>query len=351
MPDDTTTQPSVSTTAQYQLEEYLNWNMHRQFPLADASTGVDQAGMLLPTSFLVALSMEVPAVPTNEESPTEQIQADKFFISAISRTGSVLSIDISYRTESDTDILCGRVPAVPLTAAYASTYTIYPLPVTDTDDLLKSALGQLTGYVQIGTCDDLEATGSYTFAADAAYIDSTCVHVYDNTGLTSISVDLGGGTVYTFTQNFIIRAGDGIQLAVDEDQDSGMQVLVINRQKTAGESQYGTVQDLIDAVTAKFGTPIKTINSAHPTTAGDITIVGKDCLSVATVEHGLIFNNPCSKPCCSDTDYQDAYEALKSLEDAKTRLLNYYETLSTNINAMQARLSSLLAARNGTSTT
>ena len=37
--------------------------------------------------------------------------------------------------------------------------------------------------------------------------------------------------------------------------------------------------------------------------------------------------------------------ALQLLEEARTRLLGYFESVSTNINAIQARLSSLIASR------
>ena len=140
--------------------------------------------------------------------------------------------------------------------------------------------------------------------------------------------------------DFIIRATDGVTLNVSSTED-GVPVLVI--------SPSDTVEALVNQIKTELGNPIYSISGATPAPNGDgsISLVGNDCVSVSNSDHGLSISNPCAKPCCDDADTQAVSNALQALDDAKNRLEAYYQALATNINTMQARLSSLIAARNG----
>ena len=69
--------------------EWLNSNMHRNYPIVD-NTVVEAStpGVYLPSSFLVDLQLIVPYV--------EGLDASKFFISSVTRNADSFQITIGY---------------------------------------------------------------------------------------------------------------------------------------------------------------------------------------------------------------------------------------------------------------
>ena len=149
--------------------------------------------------------------------------------------------------------------------------------------------------------------------------------------------------------NIVLRAGDGVSLAVTEETVDGvdMAVVTVSRVPTDAEEALGitSVDEAVAAITAELGMPVRRINGVAPDSTGNVTIAGGDCTDVSVSGNVISISNPCSKPCCDDTSLADAQASLTLLEAACARLENYYQALTTNVNAIQARLSSLIASR------
>lgn len=336
MPDNiTNTEASAGTVTN--LLEFYNQNTHRAYPLVENASGVDTAGLILPTSFLVELSINLFG------DTVEASAYNRFFISAVSRTASVVRVDISYQPEEGSAILCGRSADIPLSSAAYTQYVINPT-IGSQDSYLNSFLSTLHGTLRVGLLSDISSTGSYSFtyseAVPTTTINNTCVHIFNTApGLQKVTIETADGTV-DIEQDFIIRAGENVELSVLDAED-GRKVLLIT-------AKQPSISELVAGITQSLGNPIRKINGLTPGSTGAFIISGKDCVEVANVTHGIVINNPCSKPCCDDADAEAVYNAIASMEQAKQQLLNYYQAVSTNINAMQARLSSIIAARGGT---
>jgi len=52
----------------------------------------------------------------------------------------------------------------------------------------------------------------------------------------------------------------------------------------------------------------------------------------------LQVSNPCSTPCCAKEDMQNVYQVMADLNLRYARMESYYESLSRNVNTMQAML-------------
>lgn len=333
------------------LLEFYDQNTHRAYPLVDDASGLDTAGNWLPNSFLVDLSLMIPSFTDGDNIDPKK----RFFISAVTRTESVVRVEISYRTSNNTTIICGLSEDIPATTtAYGDTnpqaymqFRINPT-ITNPSTTIETALSQLVGTLRIGTVSDILSTGSYAFSYNTVTptttINDMLVWLYDASGIKSVTVQTDTGSVVLDT-DFIIKAGENVTLSLETVDD--VPVLTISAAATTSD----LVSTIVDQIITDIGTPIKQINGVAPDSSGNFTLLGADCIETKTATNGLVFNNPCSKPCCGDADSQAVSNAINSLEDAKDRLMEYYQALTTNVNALQARLSSVLAAKGGLSST
>ena len=322
--------------------EWLDGNMHRNYPVADDCTCMSNGGIALPSSFLVDIDINVPVLPENDAE-------DRFFISSIARTGSELRIEFSYHADSD-DIVCGLTGPISLdirntTDVESRTVAINPygeLPST------HSELSNISGNVIIGTCLDMQDKGAMTFpwssgGSRTTNILSVRVHV-TSFGLHQVIADDTYGGVTAFTNDFVLTAGPGIRFTTTTDGNGNVN-LVVEREATAsGSGGPQSVEDVVNAVLSMLGTPIRRINGIAPDDNGTFTIGNGDCTQVTPMGNGVAIANPCSTPCCSDASPSDVQTALNVLKEAEARLLEYYTGMAANINDMQSRLAALIAA-------
>lgn len=331
----------MAENIQYSSLEWLNENMHRNYPIMDDTIPVSIEGSMLPSTVLVDLSISCVGKGVNRNG---------FYVSHVHRLGSGIQVVISYMNDK-TPIICAMTPVIPITihaglSVADRTFNLFPIDksnIEDQDSLteLEKALSTVSGLVIIGSCIDMINAGTYQLLYANGKIMPTLVHVY-STGLERITfLDADGTPIASWTDDFTLQAGDGIEFSTEGDD-----VLVISRTATKAElgADYKNITDVVTKLEELIGTPIRSINGITPSD-GDISILGGDCTKVETVGSGIVISNPCSVPCCSSSDITDVSAALQSLEDAKTRLMNYYTAITTNINAIQARLSSLIASR------
>lgn len=328
--------------------EWLNSNMHRNYPIVD-NTVVEATtpGVYLPSSFLVDLQLIVPYV--------EGLDASKFFISAVTRNADSFQITIGYLiSEVGANVRmgfdCAVSSAIPVDTVFSGEPYMVRLAAITTDATYTSstytygipagyeAMRNIRGAVYIGTCSDMTDVGAMSFIYENAAIMPTCVYIEDPTNtLSSIRIMDSKGTDATLTDDITINLENGIIAEVSPDKDT----------VTFKMDPDFVERRLNELVQEAFGDSIKTINGIGPDATGDFQLVGLDCTNIASTESGLTISNPCAKPCC-DSDGVDSADILKALTDiaaAKDVLNNYYTSMATNVNSLQARLSSLIASR------
>jgi len=330
------------------LDDALEWcdqNMHNNYPIVASASAQATSGIYLPPSFLVDMQIVVPVI--------DEDTASRFYISSVANDGTSLSITLGYRTsveETGTNVQgvdCAIASGIPLdlgnTASLESrTFYLAPIVVTASGNIGERLQG-LYGYFVVGTCRDMQNVGVLTFSPENAKLIETRIYVIRRPD-TSLSVMLNSGISKTLTsEDITLRAGDGIDFIVDTANG----VVTISREAIDGDlsTQVTTKEEAIAAILSDLGSPIMRINGVSPNADGAFFIEGGDCVDVANSRNGVIVNNPCAKPCCGTSNTEDVSALLALLEEANTRLTNYYETLASTVNSIQSRLSSLLAAR------
>lgn len=323
--------------------EWLDGNMHRNYPVSDSCTCLSNSGILLPSSFLVDMDITVPAAANG--SP------DRFFISAIMRHGDSVTVEISYHSDT-VDILCAK--SDPISLALRNTDTIEGTPsrtITLNSVLISQSnndyawLGSLSGSLIVGSCIDMSQLGNLTFQYAAAQILSVRVHRVP-AGISSITaIDHAGGSI-NIRDNLVIQAGEGVDLSYYTDYETGEHILEISRIEPASATQYTTLEDIVDAALAQIGQPITRINGIAPDADGNLTIQGDDCTVVEPNGAGLFIQNSCAKPCCTSGDdgSADIQAAVDTMQESMGRLQEYYTALTQMVNLLQAKLASLIVS-------
>lgn len=330
--------------------EWLNGNMHRNYPIIDSAVPKSDTDMYLPSSLLMDMQLIVPYA--------SWVDPSKFFISAINREADSIRLVIGYMTSATQGFDCAMTAAIPLSLVYEGmdqTFDSHIIRVSavttkvDDQDLSAptywygipddyAALRGIRGTIYIGTCSDMVNAGPMRFDYAATAIMPPCVYIEDAMyNVESVRFVDTYGTDETLTGDFTITLAEGIDATVSDNQATV--TFSIN-------PDYLTTK-LNDILSQKVGSAIQTINGIKPDEQGRFYLTGLDCTFIDTASNGLTIDNPCSKPCC-DQNGADSAEILKALTDlaaAKDVLNNYYTDLATKVNLMQARLSSLIASR------
>lgn len=327
--------------------EWINGNMHRNYPIVDGAVPRAASGEYLPASFLVDIQLIVPYVAG--------LDASMFFVSSIVRQPSSIQVTIGYMIDIATGrgFDCAVSGSIPLGTEFSGTSQPYEVElaaittVPSTDPWSSSyihaipeeyaALRGIRGRLYIGSCVDMLSIGELSFVYTASALVPQCVFIESpTTAVSSVRFMDGYGTDRTFTDDITIRAGEGVIIDID-----GQTIT------------FRMDPDVVSAAAAEklaevAGTAIKKINGKGPDSEGNFTIRGLDCTLLETQDNGVSISNPCAKPCCDSggVDTAEIQTALEGLEQAKTLLNNYYTDLATKVNTMQARLSALIASRN-----
>ena len=332
--------------------EWLNSNMHRNYPIVDNTVPKDITGRYyLPSSLMVDMQLIVPYV--------SGLEASRFFISSVTLAANSYQIVIGYLTSDpsseirsgfDCAIVSGipadlvfagdaldaahtfRISAITTEATYMSSSYTYGIPSE------YAALRGLRGSLYIGTCSDLANIGAMSFDFSATQLMPTCVFIEDpETEISSIRFVDDTGTDQTLTNDITIVLGEGIIAEVSQDNTT----VTLKLDESYVQTQITSI------LSDKVGHAVLTINGIGPDDQGNIQIIGRDCTNIVSETNGISISNPCAKPCCDSngTETADIVKALTDLTSAKGVLNDYYTSLATNVNMLQARLSSLIASR------
>lgn len=329
--------------------EWLNGNMHRNYPLVDSMVAESTSGVALPSSFLLDMQLIVPYV--------EGIDSARFFISSVVRSASSLQITIGYmlsdpsQSNAREGFDCAVSAAIPTDLVYTGdldgSHIVKLSAITsETEELSGSytygipeayaALRNIRGVLYIGSCADMLSIGALRFHYEHAAIMQTCVYVEDKAAaVQSLRIRDSHGNEGVFTDDVTIKLDPALVATIEDD----VVTIALNSNSMA------SVVD--EALEKALGNAILLINGRGPDSTGDFKITGEDCTIVDNVEHGIAISNPCAKPCCDQngTDSAEIIQALTDLSNAKQVLNDYYTDLSTKVNSMQARLSALIASR------
>ena len=330
--------------------EWLNSNMHRNYPLVDSMVVRSIAGEYLPSSFLVDMQLIIPYV--------DGVDPARFFISSIIRNANSFQVVIGYMTVDPGPNVarqgfdCAVSAAIPDTLIAGSSYDdndhVINISAITTEQTqvdasysygipdAYAAFRGLHGILYIGSCADMANINVLRFNYENSAIMQTCVYIEGkNEQLNSIRLVDSYGTDATFTDDTTLILGTGIQATIEGS--------------TVTLSMYDdfVLNKINTMLSAAIGNAIKTINGQPPDPTGDFTIYPLDCTAIDQAENGITISNPCSQPCCDATgaDTAEIATALAELTAAKEVLNNYYTDLATKVNMMQARLSSLIASR------
>lgn len=323
--------------------EWLNNNMHRNYPLVDDCSATSTTGMYLPTSFIT--DMNIIAHDTGDLSV-----AERFFVSSILNTGLFIRVLISYNPPSGIPFECLMSEDIPsdIVASYSMLDKVFNLmPTASIPTEYTNKFKNLKASITIGTCEDIINMGNMVFDYESSIISPMAISVIAEdiqNAIDSITfMDKSGNIIGTVTDDFIIKAEDGISIAIDYSGE--MPVVSFRRSETDAyiNAEYKSVDDIVSAVKASIGDPILTINGTSPKN-GNIVINGEACTTVTTGMASISISNTCSQPCCSSTsDSADA--AIETLRDYCNRIINYFESMSGTINGIQSRIAALIAYR------
>lgn len=299
--------------------EFIDANMHRHYPLSDAATATSSAGVRLPDSFLVDARISV--------SP-ELVGLDrsKFFISRVTVYQQTVSVELSY----DDHVVC-RAVDIPtnLTTGDSENARTFTMGIVDSATVVFAQL-------VVGTCQDLRGYPG--------------VHNFDNAGGVMFP-----SCVWSFSPAATALVVDGVRLTGDVILEAGTNVSFVVDGNTVTVN-YGVPTDLVindaasflAAVTAEFGPPIQTVNSVSPDTMGNIDLLpGNSCVTLTTSTNTITIDDACLAPCSDKSSLDTIYTNLGNLNTNYAILRQMYQSMSSNIALMIARLSVFSKNRGG----
>jgi len=294
------------------LNEWSDENTHRQFPLTDDSNGKDVTGTYtIPQEFMVDMILAVPIA----------YDTSKFYVKSL--VVRRLFVDIEFGYDDGSELTVGWAKNIPHNSPRNASYAINPVV-----QAVEKPFEILTGSIVIGSAKSIvQAPNVYSFDPASAYIHPSRVMV----GLACVqSIQIGAAVL---TGNLVIKEGDNVRLEV-----SGNTIIVNATLNPTTDVLIGSDEDIIDALTAKYGKPITTINGQKPDAQGDFKVVGADCTSIITGTSNIAIKNPCAEPCCDKSMLTDVYGVLSQLNLRYAVLESYYQSVGLTINQMQARM-------------
>ena len=310
------------------LPEWLDQNAHRQFPLDDAASGIDTTGYFtLPQTLLVDMFVCAPLTA----DPT------KFFLSQVVVRTSFIDLTLSYVKPDATIIQVATVTAIPADAARNTTFTLEPVQHTAADE---RPFNLLTGVVVVGSCvPAIQYPGQWAFTSTTGKIISARI----SQGLSVIQSISDGTDI--FSGNIVLKEGVNVRMTPSYDAGTDTTTITISADLTTGDALATALVDdtsILTALTEKYGRPITSINGEPSDANFDFRLNPLDCTQITSAAtYGLEISNPCGKPCCDKSMLDTAYTTLSDLNLRYARMEAYYESLSRNLNDLQARLVAL----------
>ena len=320
---------------QYDLQ-WISKHAAQSYPLSDQAYAQNNAGHILPMSFILDIQIKVP------KSKAVMLK-DKFYVAGIVDNIDTYSLAIGCQYQPGQYITCLRAYGIKKTINMSTPLQDrYFVLVADTSSIsqqnVKQVINRFTGTVYIGVTQ-YTAIPTMQFTQQQAAISPVCVQATQ--GLDALVV--GDKVLYGVVD---IVAGKGIKLNTTTQNDkTSIQVAIDPNTVYSG---LQSVQDIVNAVKAQLGDPIYNINGVLPNSNGALTIAGLDCIQFSPDDassHVITVSNPCSKPCCGSV-YSDALKAqIQVIRQQQAILRDYFVQQSNNINYIQASLATVIGSK------
>lgn len=205
------------------------------------------------------------------------------------------------------------------------------IPLSPIDN--SEGISGVSGFIYLGDPDVIMANGGLwdTLTPETAKFNLQCIHPYQS-GFSGLVID-----GQKLTGDITLNAGEGIRIEVEEDN-------IINI-STEYDSEYliRNREKLIEEITAKYGTPITSINNIPPNSNGNFSFRAPEdsCVIVDSCDYGITIYNPCATTCCDDSYLNNVVENLNTLNAKSARLTEYLTAVSTNLNSLINELAML----------
>jgi hypothetical protein len=300
----------------------LSWNQFnesRRFPLLyDCSVTSEDGHFIIPDDLLVSLYISHGiSAPFSEPGV--------FYIGGFVYFRSGFSLSVFYRTASGTT-----------TRVAETTVDLTAKPYPRTVALLGADNRFLHGWLVLGETAGLEKqpAGEWTFAPEAATLDPFCIRFVAKE-LSALYIRNETRTVGPFYGEVILSAGDRIRLDVrSEDNlfnclespvaDAGTEIIVTALNDEAEQSVPA----------------LRVLNGVTPDASGCITLVGRSCLTITPQGNSLIFEDNCSKPCCTCTELAPIEEKTKELQQSVQAIGSRIDSLGVQIDFLSQSVTS-----------
>ena len=301
--------------------QWLDHNGQRNYPItADSNMEDDTAAFTIPQNLIVSLYF--PVHFGNNVEPT------KFFIKDVKVFSTGVQIIVGYAgSGGDVNVASALVPS--------STHTenaVYTL--TGMDDFADGR-----GHIVIGSFDGLDSqpVGSFEFSLTNARLEPDAIRPTVR-GIPSVRVQNGSVQSSPMSGHLVIQAGRNSRFRVVKT--SGQPTRII-WDAIEGE---GLTEDCV--CDDGLSSPIRTIENVAPDGAGNLRLLGNDCLEVSALDNGLAINDVCSEPCCGCNELEQITSALESFGSRATTLENFLVALEASVTTMdQTVLGSRLGDR------
>jgi len=289
--------------------EWLNHNSQRGYPLAEDATKVDTSGnFTLPDDFIVGLYLPIQG--------TMNVDPSLFFLRSISIFSTGYNISIAYHNSDADPTIVTSTNIAKSTHEENNSYAL--AGINEFDDTV--------GKIVIGSISTLEDVGEaqYLFDYDDGKLDSDVVRPMIR-GISSIVLINGTEESERIYGDIELQAGTNIRLTpiLLAGEDPTIRIDAIE-----GE---GVVDDCVCEEEPPTGPGIRRINGVPPTTSGDFTLLGDDCLAIEPISFGLQLKDICSDPCCGCEELEVIVGDLERFGEAATTLQNFVNRLEAEV--------------------
>jgi len=311
------------------LQEFLDENLHRNYPVLDGGDCKDTTGQYnLPTELIADMRLIVP----------EGVKAlGTFFISSLIVRRYTADIEISYKPDAASAFPIGWFRNMD---TGAETFESYPFAASAQADPANVQFEDTTGTITAGTgMAAITLPGVWNFSEDSTPLVEI-VPVEQLTKFRSVQV---GNSV--FTGNIVLKEGSNVSIATSYDLATDTTTITFSARESAGAGVVLTDDEsIIDALTLLYGPPITAINEIPPETDGNFTLRGADCVVVTpeTGGQGIRIENPCGIPCCDKETYlSPVYESINQLNSRHVRLEDFLGNMTVSLDFLLSSLKDL----------
>ena len=296
--------------------EWLNHNSQRAYPLAEDATKADTTGVFeLPDDFIVGLYLPVHGTAT--------VNPEKFFVRSLAIFATGYNVAIAYDDDATSPTLVASANIPKNTHVENTSYALTGTNEFD-DSIGKLVIGSLAAV-------DLVGEAQYYFDYDDGKLDSDVIRPMIR-GISSIVLINGSEESAKLYGDIELQAGANIRLTpiIIDGRDPIIQIDAIT-----GE---GLVEECVCEDEPPEGPGIQRINGVPPTSGGDFTLLGDDCLTILPIIHGLQLKDMCSDPCCGCAELDAIVNDLEQFGEAARTLQNFVNRLEANVTTFHSNV-------------